>query len=220
MQCTMHELRSTMLSSAGYDPLKRLLYVTFRKQQATYCYANVPVALWEQLQRARSVGMWMRSHIIGRFPSAKVLAGQTDTLFLDSLRYSTAAYNAVDATLTLELRGDGMRCVYEQVDRATYDGFLLAPSRELFATTVLQQLAHHSYPPYSVQLRPVQSQLCTACGYDAASKKLFVRMHSGALYQYPLEERVWTAMERSPALGAQLRAFVLLDRTGVLVTAI
>jgi hypothetical protein len=61
------ELASTMIASAGYDALTRILEIEFRSG-ATYEYADVPETEYDELLASPSKGAFFRQRIQGVFP--------------------------------------------------------------------------------------------------------------------------------------------------------
>jgi lysyl-tRNA synthetase, class II len=57
---------STSLGRVGYDPARRVLMVVFR-DRSTYCYFDVPVAVFESLQDAPSKGAYFNGAIRGSY---------------------------------------------------------------------------------------------------------------------------------------------------------
>lgn len=214
---TMRVTESTMLSRMGYDQQRQVLAVTFRKQDATYLYSDVPCRIWDALTRTRSVGRCMHAHVLGRFPCARFT--QPEMVAADSQRYTSIGYDPVQQTLTLEVRGDLTRVIYRGVTSDQYRAFLLSPSREAYIDTQLHGTHRNSaYAPFRVPMQAVRSGLCVAYGYDAQKLHIYLRMTSGLLYRYPLSEQQWLDLRDAPALGAMLRAFIIPMKTGMVVS--
>jgi len=53
---TWEWVNSSHIKKRSYDPQTKKLYVTFTKGRGTYEYSNVPKYIWEEWQRAKSVG--------------------------------------------------------------------------------------------------------------------------------------------------------------------
>lgn len=56
-------LDSSCLSSASYDPIEKVLQVTFKSDDTTHKYADVPSETWAGLQTADSVGNYFNTYI-------------------------------------------------------------------------------------------------------------------------------------------------------------
>jgi hypothetical protein len=67
------DVRSTMISSWGFDHAQQILEIEFTNRRV-YQYANVPAFLARGLAAAGSKGAFFRSRIEGRFPAIDVTA--------------------------------------------------------------------------------------------------------------------------------------------------
>jgi len=61
---------SSQVDQYGYDPVSKTLSVRF-KAGGEYHYSDVPVGVYEGLQKAESVGSYLSKSIKGKFKFAK-----------------------------------------------------------------------------------------------------------------------------------------------------
>ncbi len=62
---------STNLSEVGYDDERRVLEVLFSNGHV-YQYFDVPMAIYQELMRAGSIGQYLNANIKGAFRYARV----------------------------------------------------------------------------------------------------------------------------------------------------
>lgn len=68
-QPTIHPVQSSNIASIGHDGAA--LFVAF-KSGGTYRYDNVPVAVFDQLREAKSVGSFLHANIRGKYEGRKI----------------------------------------------------------------------------------------------------------------------------------------------------
>jgi hypothetical protein len=71
MSPEMTEVKSSLISSIGYDEDQKELTVEFKKG-GTYGYRPVPHAVFTAMQEAKSVGSFFLRNIKGQYPCIKV----------------------------------------------------------------------------------------------------------------------------------------------------
>lgn len=62
----MPSVKSRAISFVDYDPERKELYVTF-KQGTSYTYFGVPLAVYQSLLSASSVGTYFNDHIKDKY---------------------------------------------------------------------------------------------------------------------------------------------------------
>lgn len=66
----MNMAKSTQMSEHGYDPKTKTLAVRF-KSGGLYHYHNVPPEVYDEMQKAPSLGRFLHGTIKGRFAHSK-----------------------------------------------------------------------------------------------------------------------------------------------------
>jgi len=67
----MVPVESKAISEIGYDEEDSALGVRFLSGGLHY-YDGVPPSVWEQMQKAESLGKFFHSHIRGKYPARKI----------------------------------------------------------------------------------------------------------------------------------------------------
>ena len=67
----LKRVQSEMLEAVGYDAKARVLEVIFSKG-GRYRYKKVPASEYDGLMSAESIGQYMHTRIIGRYPYERV----------------------------------------------------------------------------------------------------------------------------------------------------
>ena len=63
----MPDIQSSAISHVGYQPRRRLLYVTYRGSGGSYVYVGVPQRDYDALLNARSKGAFVNERIKPRY---------------------------------------------------------------------------------------------------------------------------------------------------------
>ena len=66
------KVRSSLLSSVGYDPTRMILVVKFKRSGKIYKYTSVPADLYSDLISADSIGTFFRYNIQDHFSFKEV----------------------------------------------------------------------------------------------------------------------------------------------------
>jgi hypothetical protein len=67
----MTPVASTSISSIGYDPRQKILYIRFRNGY-TYEYQGVPASLYAELMNSYSIGAFLNQHVRRKFPFQRI----------------------------------------------------------------------------------------------------------------------------------------------------
>ena len=62
--------KSSNIAATGYDPHSKTLAIKFKGGNKTYHYAGVPHDLFDQMNKAESVGKFVGGQIVGKFKHA------------------------------------------------------------------------------------------------------------------------------------------------------
>lgn len=67
-----HEVKSSALNSAGYDPSARILELEFRDSGGVWQYFGFPTSAYKKFMLAESLGHYFVTRIKGKYPELKV----------------------------------------------------------------------------------------------------------------------------------------------------
>lgn len=62
--------KSSNIAATGYDPHSKTLAIQFKGGGKTYHYSDVPHDLFEQMNKAESVGKFVVGQVVGKFKHA------------------------------------------------------------------------------------------------------------------------------------------------------
>ena len=73
---TYHSVKSSIISSMGYDYENKILEIELKRHNQTRQYFNVPTDLWIKLKNANSTGKFFLKNIKDNFDELKLVSNK------------------------------------------------------------------------------------------------------------------------------------------------